>query len=45
LYGRETLSAPVREEHGLKVLRRTCAPKREEVERNWRTLHTEELHK
>jgi hypothetical protein len=49
LYGRETLSLTVREEHKLKVfenraLRRIFGPKRDGVARGWRKLHNEELH-
>jgi hypothetical protein len=39
----------LREEHGVRVfenrvLRRIFGPKREEVTRDWRKLHNEELH-
>jgi hypothetical protein len=49
LYGRETWSVTLREEHTLKVsenrvLRRIFGPKREEVAGGWRSLHNEELH-
>jgi hypothetical protein len=49
LYGYETWSLTVREEHRLsvfenRVLRRIFGPKRDEVTREWRKLHNEELH-
>jgi hypothetical protein len=49
LYGYETLSLTLREEHRLKVfenrvLRRMFFPKRDEVAGGRRTLHNEELH-
>jgi hypothetical protein len=49
LYGCETLSVTLREEHRLrvfenKVLRKIFGPKRDEVTRGWRKLHNEELH-
>jgi hypothetical protein len=49
LYGRETWSLTLREEHRLKVLenrvlRRIFEPKRDEVTGEWRKLHSEELH-
>jgi hypothetical protein len=49
LYGRETWSLTVREEHKLRVfesrvLRRTFGPKRVGVTGGWRKLHNEELH-
>jgi hypothetical protein len=49
LYGCETLSLTVREEHRLKVfenrvLRRIFGPKRDEVTGGWTKLHNEELH-
>jgi hypothetical protein len=49
LYGYETWSLTLREEHRLRVfenrvLRRICGPKREEVVGGWRRLHNEELH-
>jgi hypothetical protein len=34
----------LRQEHGLRVLRRTFGPKRDEVTGKWRKLHNEELH-
>jgi hypothetical protein len=49
LYGCETWSLTLREEHRLrvfenKVLRRIFGPKRDEVMGDWRKLHNEELH-
>jgi hypothetical protein len=49
LYGSETWSLILREEHGLRmfenrVLRRISGPKRNEVTGDWRKLHNEELH-
>jgi hypothetical protein len=49
LYGCETWSLTLREEHGLRVfenrvLRRIFGPKRDEVTGEWRKLHNEELH-
>jgi hypothetical protein len=49
LYGCETWSLTVREEHKLRVfvnrvLRRICGPKRDGVTGGWRKLHNEELH-
>jgi hypothetical protein len=49
LYGCETRSLTLREEHRLRVfenrvLRRIFAPKRDEVTGEWRTLHNKELH-
>jgi hypothetical protein len=49
LYGCETLSLTLREEHTLRVfenriLRRIFGPKRDEVTGEWRKLHNEELH-
>jgi hypothetical protein len=49
LYGCETWSVTLREEHRLRVfenrvLRRIFGPKRDEVTGEWRTLHNEELH-
>jgi len=48
LYGRETWSLTLREEHWLRVfenrvLRRVFGPKRDEVSGEWRKLHNEEL--
>jgi hypothetical protein len=49
LYGRETWSLTLREEHLLRVfekraLRRIFGPKRDEVTRGWTKLHNEELY-
>jgi hypothetical protein len=49
LYGCETWSLTLREEHRLRVfenmvLRRIFEPKRDEVTGEWRKLHSEELH-
>jgi hypothetical protein len=49
LYGCETWSLTLREEHKLRVLenmvlRRIYGPKREGVTGGWRKLHNEELH-
>jgi hypothetical protein len=49
LYGFETWSLALREEHRLRVfenrlLRRIFGPKRDEVTGGWRKLHNEELH-
>jgi hypothetical protein len=49
LYGCETWSLTLREEHRLRVfenrvLRRIFGPKRDEVTGEWRQLHNEELH-
>jgi hypothetical protein len=49
LYGCETWSFTLREEHRLRVfensvLRRIFGPKRDEVMGEWRKLHNEELH-
>jgi hypothetical protein len=49
LYGCETWSLTLREEHKLRVfenraLRRIFGPKRDEVTRKWRKLHNRELH-
>jgi hypothetical protein len=49
LYGRETWSLTVREEHKLRVfenrvLRRIFGPKRDRVTEGWRKLHNGELH-
>jgi hypothetical protein len=49
LYGCETWSLTLKEEHRLRVfenrvLRRIFGPKRDEVTREWRKLHHEELH-
>jgi hypothetical protein len=49
LYGCETWSLALREEHRLRVfenrvLRRIFGPKKDEVTEKWRKLHNEELH-
>jgi hypothetical protein len=49
LYGYETWSLTLRDEHRLRVsenrvLRRIFRPKRDEATREWRKLHCEELH-
>jgi hypothetical protein len=49
LYGCETFSLTLREEHrlgvfGNRVLRRIFGPKRDEVTGEWRKLHNEELY-
>jgi hypothetical protein len=49
MYGCETWSLSLREEHRLRVfeyrvLRRIFIPKRDEVTGDWRKLHNEELH-
>jgi hypothetical protein len=49
LYGCETWSLTLREEHRLRVfenrvVRRIFLPKRDEVTGEWRKLHNEELH-
>jgi hypothetical protein len=48
LYGCETWSLTLREEHRLsvfenRVLRRIFGPKRDEVTRGWERVHSEEL--
>jgi hypothetical protein len=47
LYGCETWSLTLREEHGLRVLEnrvlRICGPKRDEVTGRWRNLHNDDL--
>jgi hypothetical protein len=43
LYGCETWSLTLREEHRLRVLRRIFGPKRDEVPGMWRKLRNEEL--
>src|SRR5215510_3318360 len=43
LYGYETWSLTLREEHRLRVLRRVFGPKRDEVKGEWRKLHNEEM--
>jgi hypothetical protein len=44
LYGCETWSVALKEEHELGVLRRMFETKRDEVIGGWRKLHNEELH-
>jgi hypothetical protein len=48
LYGCETWSLTLREEHKLRVFKkrvlRIVRPKRDEVTGGWRKLHNEELH-
>jgi hypothetical protein len=44
LYGCETWSLTLREEHRLRVLRRIFGPRRDEVTGGWTKLHNEELH-
>jgi hypothetical protein len=49
LYGRETWSLTLKEEHRLRVfenrvLRRIFGPRRDEVTGDWRKLHIGELH-
>jgi hypothetical protein len=44
LYGCETWSLTVREEHKLRVLKRIFGSKNEGVTGGWRKLHNEELH-
>jgi hypothetical protein len=48
LYGCETWSLTLREEHRLRVsenrMMRIFGPKRDEVRGSWRNLHNEELH-
>jgi hypothetical protein len=49
LYGCETWSVTLREEHTLRVfenrvLRRICGTKRDELTGEWRKMHSEELH-
>jgi hypothetical protein len=48
MYGRETWSLTLREEHGLsvfenRVLRKIFGPKRDELTGRWRKLHNEVL--
>jgi hypothetical protein len=43
LYGCEIWSLTLREEHKLRVLRRTFGPTRDEVTGGWRKLHNKEL--
>jgi hypothetical protein len=44
LYGCETWSLTLREEHRLRVIMRLFGPKRDEVTGGWTKLHNEELH-
>jgi hypothetical protein len=44
LYGCETWSLTLREEHRLRVLRRIFGPKRDEMTADRRKLHNEQLH-
>jgi hypothetical protein len=44
LYGCETWSLTVREEHKMKALRRIFGLKRDRLTGGWRKLHNEELH-
>jgi hypothetical protein len=44
LYGCETRSLTLREEHRFRVLKRIFGPKRDEVAGGWRQLHNTELH-
>jgi hypothetical protein len=44
LYGCETWSLTLREEHRLRVLRRIFGPKRDEVTGGWRKLNNKMLH-
>jgi hypothetical protein len=44
LYGCETWSLTLREEHRLRVLRRIFGRKRDGVTGGWRKLHNEERH-
>jgi hypothetical protein len=49
MYGCETWSLTLREEHRMRVfenrvLKRVFGPKKDEVTREWRKLHDEELH-
>jgi hypothetical protein len=44
LYGCETWSLTLREEHRLRVMRRIFGPKRDGVTGEWRKLHNEEIH-
>jgi len=43
LYGCETWSLTLKEEHRLRVMRRIFGPKRDEVTGEWRKLHNEKL--
>jgi hypothetical protein len=44
MYGCETWSLTLREEHRLRVVRRIFGSKGDEVTGDWRKLHNEELH-
>jgi hypothetical protein len=44
LYGCETWSVILREEHRLRVLKKIFEPKRDDVTGEWRRLHNEEFH-
>jgi hypothetical protein len=49
MYGCETWSLPLKEEHRLRmfvnrVIREIFGPKREEVTGDWRKIHNKELH-
>jgi hypothetical protein len=44
LYGCETWSLALGEEHNLRVLRRMFGSKRDDVKGKWRRLHNEELY-
>jgi hypothetical protein len=44
LYGCETWSLTLREEHRLRIFENIFGPKRDEVTGGWRGLHNEELH-
>ena len=43
LYGCETWSLTMREERRLRVLRRICGPKKDEIKGDWRKLHNEDF--
>jgi hypothetical protein len=44
LYGCETWSLTLKEEHRLRVFENRVGPERDEVTGEWRKLHNEELH-
>jgi hypothetical protein len=44
MYGWETWSLTLREEHRLRLLRKIFGPKGDEMTGGWRKLHNEELH-
>jgi hypothetical protein len=44
LYGCETSSLTLKEEHRLRVFENRVGPERDEVTGEWRKLHNEELH-